>query len=103
MGRGSKTQKETLSWYSDLGCPHCVRQNLLFEKKKGVRKKKLTLRTIQLECCDCGIKWSLSWSELRKALFKSAIAQGKKPKEVNKIFSEIVGGFVRTKKKSSKE
>jgi hypothetical protein len=109
MGRESKIQEETLSQiYHGLDCPHCVHQNLLLpEGKKGVRKTKITLRTVQMKCRDCGAEWSLSWAELREALFKSAMATGKKNKryleEVNKNFSEIVGGFVRTKKKSSKE
>jgi len=109
MGRESKIQEEALSQiYSGLSCPRCTHQNLLLpEKKKGVRKKKVTLRTVQLECRDCGIGWSLSWAELRGVLFKSAISKGKKNKkfleEVNKNFSEIIGGFVRTKKKSSRE
>ncbi len=109
MGREDKKQEEALSQiYSDLDCPYCVHQNLLLPGgKRGIRKKKLTLRTVQMECRDCGVEWSLSWPELRTALFKSARAKGKKNKkylkEVNKKFSEIVGGFVRIKKKSSKE
>lgn len=108
MGRNGKIQEETLSQiYDGLNCPHCAHQNLLLpERKKGVRKKKITLRTVQLECRDCGVDWSLSWTELRGVLFKSAMSKGKKNKkcleEINKNFSEIVGGFVRTKKKSSK-
>ena len=109
MGRESKIQEETLSRiYSGLSCPRCAHQNLLLpERKKGIRKKKVTLRTVRLECRDCGVDWSLSWAELREALFKSAMTTGKKNKkflkEVNKNFSEIIGGFVRVKKKSSRK